>query len=89
MSHSETPFQKDRKNGRVIISDYIKVATCNRKGPEAWEDAEFIVKACNSHDALVEAIMSVKRKLHFGTGGDWSNVIAIVEAAQAKVEGRA
>ena len=50
--------------------DIVDVASCglianvwargeNRGGPKAQEKAAFIVKACNSHDALVKALEDI------------------------------
>jgi len=55
-----------------------------RDEAEAKANAEFVVKACNSHYELLEALESVKEYVHnFGE----SHLIEIVDKAIAKARG--
>jgi hypothetical protein len=54
---TETPKGWEQKGLTAIWSDGVMVATCGRQGTQEQQDnAAFIVRACNSHDALVAAL---------------------------------
>ena len=55
----ETPYRAAHgmriEYGPMVAGDGFLVATVSRDQPSPRERREFIVRACNSHDALVEA----------------------------------
>ena len=53
---------------------------------EAKENAEFIVKAVNSHDALVAALKLVAYRYESGDIGDLVNDMPEIEAALEQVK---
>jgi hypothetical protein len=69
MSHSQTPFTKNPKNGRIIMAADKKIATCNATGPQAWEDAQFIMQACNCFDDFLKLCVTLENDLRQGAYG--------------------
>lgn len=68
MNHTPTPWRLG--NGRNIVSDTPVPEVCGSDAVEyygghlvaeslAAENAKFIVRACNSHDALVAALQDI------------------------------
>jgi predicted negative regulator of RcsB-dependent stress response len=52
--HSPLPWEKTHS---VIFSSYVKVASCRDFSEDLSKaNAEFIVKACNNHYQLLEAL---------------------------------
>lgn len=63
--HTPTPWRNDQKPDALIVCDAEggSIADCAPPGPwmghkTALANAAFIVRACNSHDALVEYVRS-------------------------------
>ncbi len=61
--------------GRTIWSEDVIVATVpdDQHGNSA-ANADFIVRACNAHDALVAALRSAEKTIaaHIAVGGQWN-----------------
>ncbi len=96
VGHTPTPW---RLEGDCVVSgddtDYTLVADCERDpvwspllGVEETEaNAQFIVRACNSHDDLLEACQAVSTSLGEFTQDDTvDGMLMILEAAIAKAE---
>lgn len=49
-------------------------------------NAEFIVRACNAHDDLVEALKLARDDIYSSWGEEASDVIKVIEAALNKAE---
>jgi len=82
VAHTATPWQTRGMSDcvrieRRIDAGYLNIARCGttKPGPhetdiqETWANAEFIVTACNSHDALVSALRGLVPNL-LGNGND-------------------
>ncbi len=97
LNHTPTPWQigdkselqvfsTDEINGLVMIAD--TVSGFNRKftASEARQNAAFIVRACNAHDALVECTNDYLQVLLLRkAAGEYGSVIdaAITDASDA------
>jgi hypothetical protein len=86
MSHTPTPWNTNSPDETLILGpDFQVVATTFQDEEDyqanhdnRYEDAQFIIKACNTHDELVEALKAVCRETTKG------RVFRIAEAALAK-----
>lgn len=83
--HTATPWQNVGyeiydKNRNVILDCGLREHLTNK---EAGANAEFIVRAVNSHDALVEAC---KRGLGFAKQEDYTPLIALFEEVLKQAE---
>ena len=67
MNHTPTPWGTKSRSGwdtgnAAVWSGPTLVAQCGRQGtPEQLANAAFIVRACNAHEALVEALERLMR----------------------------
>lgn len=59
-------WHKNPKNGRIIMADGQKVVTCHAKGSQAWTDAEYVLLAVHSHDALLAACKAALKEAQMG-----------------------
>lgn len=97
MKHTKLPWtiEYDHKGRAAAIgSDNILIAALSGRDPKG--NAEFIVRACNSHEDLLEACREVQRaltspsrKLLDSTRQEMEPLLQAVNAAIAKAEGRA
>lgn len=102
--HTKTPYCVGRSNGNhrtVICTDPENPAvsavafTVCREGrdiADAEHDADFIVRACNAHDALVKACEEIVTAFNPNTRGSAMDVLLVVaqaRAALAKAKGGA
>lgn len=73
VNHTPTPWRADRGNCGEMIGlrsiENIVVAMLGRASALKPEDVEFIVLACNSHDALLAAVENFSS--HPDTCGQW------------------
>ena len=97
MKHTETPYKILRANDFSFFITTEKFTDCEEgyiiakttdMGKEAEANAEFIVRACNAHDALVEAcklaheIISLNTQKH-GLESVDDNVFTIIELLES------
>ena len=83
---------------RRTDAGYLNIARCGttKPGPhetdigETWANAEFIVRACNSYEQLVEALRNLlsAEKLDDGWGRHLENARAAAEKILSQVEGK-
>lgn len=101
MSHTPTPYRMTarRPGDKVIriegpvtndyfINLYCEVSCDDRDTDVALANAEFIVKACNSHDALVGALRKALENLEEVPGRERQWACEAVEAALALAEAK-
>ena len=55
MTHTPTPWKQGFKDNQCIYADYKNVANVQCREKEWQANAEFIVRAVNAHEELVEA----------------------------------
>ena len=72
MEHTKTPYEvvldtNSKSDTLILGGDDGMVADCYyhwRKKEERQANAEFIVRACNSHEAMLEALEDIFELLH-------------------------
>src|SRR5574337_41044 len=70
MNHTPTPWKKGSRNlerhSRAILDSHGMLVAEARAATETWEQTEvnanFIVRACNAHEALVKACQAAKER---------------------------
>lgn len=75
----------------LFVSSYVK---SKRQAAQFQANAEFIVRACNTHDEMLEALRQAKDWLDevgcdCGTGEPGTCASCLVDAAIVKAEGKA
>lgn len=83
-AHTPTPWVIDPLyKAEVLTSDLRELVTCWSE--ECESNAEFIVRACNSHEALVEALRAVASLPGFEADEPYGvRVLSALALAEAK-----
>lgn len=88
VAHTPTPWQvaTHDTNRRIVDKDWhsVCIATPKPSKPESWANAAFIVRAVNSHAALVAALQSIADSGHLESCNDTIRDRALAALALAK-----
>jgi len=97
MSHTPTPWKAEENRVFQIKHPTFRIAICTSNSADYLEEkanAEFIVRACNNHDELLEALkesqIALYDAMHAGhlSRSYGGKVMDKIEQAIAKVEGK-
>lgn len=81
--HTPTPWTCRKDHHTWSLNDEHEVAIATMDGNNDKEDAQLIVRACNAHDELVEALEKIRDLM---SSGPAATDIAIEALAKAKGE---
>jgi hypothetical protein len=92
--HTPTPWKEDHQGGLYIEGkngEYIAEVESEGGREEQFANAAFIVRACNAHDALVEALQELQSNCRginevLSEGGDINQAIFIASRTIVKAE---